>query len=73
MPDANTVATVLRNRREALGMSQRLLAERLETVQSHVSDLERGAHYPSWRVLDKWADALGFNVDVRLVDRGDRA
>lgn len=70
MADAPTVAQTLRDRREALGMSQRALAEKLGTGQSHVSDLERGTHRASWAVLDRWADALGFNVKVRLVDRG---
>lgn len=61
----------LRSRREALGLSQRALAEMVGTQQSHICDLEHQAELRNLDVLRRWADALGFDVEVRLIDRGE--
>ena len=55
--------------RAAAGMSQAEIADRMGTTQSAVARLEsgRGKHSPSLATLRKYARALGYRVDVRLV------
>jgi transcriptional regulator with XRE-family HTH domain len=60
----------LRNRRKALGWSQKQLADAMGTVQSHVSELENGRIGMGVEMLLRWAGALGFGL--QLVDRGER-
>jgi len=55
--------------RAAAGISQAEIAERMGTTQSAVARLEsgRGKHSPSLATLRKYARALGYRVDLRLV------
>ncbi len=59
--------------RVATGMSQAEIAERMGTTQSAVARLEsgRGKHSPSLSTLRKYAHALGFRIDLRLVKETD--
>ena len=65
--------------RSAAGMSQAEVAEKMGTTQSAVARLEsgKGRHSPSLAILRKYAHALGFRVDLKLVkdsrkSKGDR-
>ena len=55
--------------RAAAGMSQAEVAERMGTTQSAVARMEsgRGRHSPSLSTLRKYARALGYRVDLRLI------
>jgi transcriptional regulator with XRE-family HTH domain len=57
----------LQRRREALGLSQRDVADQMGTSQSHVSELETGTTNPNLPTLERWAYTLGF--EVRIVER----
>ena len=59
---------VLKARAEA-GLSQAEVAARIGTTQSAVARLESAApkHSPSIATLQKYAKALGYRVEVRLV------
>jgi len=61
--------------RGAAGMSQAEIANRMGTTQSAVARLEsgRGKHSPSLATLRKYARALGYRVDLRLVKEKDNA
>lgn len=59
-------AQVLRRRRE-LGLTQQQLAGRVGVHQSEISDIERGAASPGYRLLMKLAD--GLEADFALVPR----
>jgi len=61
--------------RAAAGMSQAEIAERMGTTQSAVARLEsgRGKHSPSLATLRKYARALGYRVDLRLVKEKENA
>src|SRR5882724_2069923 len=61
---------VLKARAEA-GLTQAELAERIGTTQSAIARLESAAakHSPSLATLQKYAKALGFRVQIRLVKR----
>lgn len=59
---------VLRARAEA-GLTQAEVAERIGTTQSAIARLEsaQGKHSPSIATLQKYAKALGYTVQVKLV------
>lgn len=61
--------------RAAAGMSQTEIADRMGTTQSAVARLEsgRGKHSPSLATLRKYARALGYRVDLRLVREKENA
>jgi transcriptional regulator with XRE-family HTH domain len=58
----------IRALREARGLSQRELAERVGTTQSAIARLEGGNISPSLPTLDKIAEALEAELSVSLVD-----
>ena len=55
--------------RAAAGVSQAEVAERMGTTQSAIARLEsgHGKHSPSLATLQKYAQALGCRLDLRLV------
>ena len=59
------VTTMLREAREATGMSQRELAKRLGVSQQRVALLERDAN-PSVDTLERVAKALGMRLEINL-------
>jgi transcriptional regulator with XRE-family HTH domain len=61
--------------RAAAGISQAEIAERMGTTQSAVARLEsgRGKHSPSLATLRKYARALGYRIDLRLVKEKENA
>lgn len=70
---SDPIHVVLRHRREALGMTQYALADLIRCQQSQISAMENGLGNPTFPTLQRWADALGFDVlDFQLVDRGLR-
>ena len=58
----------IRRIREDQGLSQEDLANRMDTSQSAVSQLEKGDRNPSYRTLRKLAEALGVPVSYLLGD-----
>lgn len=62
------LAMEIRALREARGLSQRQLAERVGTTQSAIARLEGGNVSPSLPTLDKIAEALDAELTVSLVD-----
>jgi transcriptional regulator with XRE-family HTH domain len=62
---------ILRARVEA-GLTQAEVAQRVGTTQSAIARLESAApkHSPSIATLQKYAKALGYRVQIRLVKNG---
>jgi transcriptional regulator with XRE-family HTH domain len=58
---------LLKARREGLGLTQRLLAEKLGVEASHVAFIESGRRRPSLRLIAKIADAFGLDPQQLLV------
>ena len=60
--------------RASAGLTQAQVAARIGTTQSAAARLESGAHKhsPSIATLQRYARALGFRLDVRLVKDGER-
>jgi len=56
----------VRKMREAHGLSQRELAERMQTTQSVIARLEAGGSKPSISTLERVAAALDTSVDIRF-------
>jgi HTH-type transcriptional regulator / antitoxin HipB len=57
---------MVRELREARGLSQRQLAERMGTTQSVVGRLEAGGSRPTIVTLHRVAQALGLRLEVRF-------
>jgi transcriptional regulator with XRE-family HTH domain len=71
-PEFAFLDEVLKARAEA-GLTQAEVAERVGTTQSAIARLESGAmkHSPSIATLQRYAEALGYRVEVRFIkDRG---
>jgi transcriptional regulator with XRE-family HTH domain len=60
------VAKQIISLRKSLGLSQKELAEKLNTKQSAISRIEKGEQNISISLLEKIADALGVEVNVSL-------
>jgi len=53
--------------RATAGMTQSEIAERIGTTQSAIARLESGALNPTIATLQKYAEAIGYRVDIKLV------
>ena len=62
----------IRQRRQALGMTQKDLAQKVRVCQSTIAQIETGAQKPSLPVLTWIARALGCKLDD-LIDEEARA
>ncbi len=71
MPTDATIRTglLLRRAREQAGISQRELAERLGCTQPAVSQAEAGGASLSVATLQRFADALGCDLELAIVSR----
>jgi ribosome-binding protein aMBF1 (putative translation factor) len=63
---AYDLGRMVRDMREARGLSQRQLAERMGTTQSVVGRLESGGSRPTLATLDRVAAALDLVLEVRF-------
>lgn len=52
------------------GLTQRELAKRSGVAQGDISKIERGIGNPSIRTLKKLADAMGKDVQIQFVPKG---
>lgn len=72
-----TLGTVIRRERQALGLTLKELAERSALSVVYLGEIERGKKYPSALVLERLAEALGLDVPdllemVAIQLRGER-
>jgi DNA-binding XRE family transcriptional regulator len=57
--------------RSRAGLTQDIVAERMGTTKSAVSRLEgAGPHAPSLRTLQRYANAVGCKLEVKLIQKG---
>jgi transcriptional regulator with XRE-family HTH domain len=64
------LGALLREERRAAGLSQREVAERTSVSDAYLSQVERGRHEPSLRVLTAVASALGVPLPALLARAG---
>jgi transcriptional regulator with XRE-family HTH domain len=64
------LGAVIRNRRKLARLSLRQLAERTSLSDPYLSQLERGMHLPSVRVLKLLSEALNVSVETLLAQVG---
>jgi len=67
MKNANRLGQTVKSRREFLGLTQRLLAEKLGVEASHVAFIESGHRKPSLRLVASMADILGVDRQRFLI------
>jgi transcriptional regulator with XRE-family HTH domain len=60
----------IRSQRAMASLSLRELAERTDVSNAYLSQIERGLHEPSIRVLHSIAAALGVPLDLMLAQAG---
>jgi transcriptional regulator with XRE-family HTH domain len=64
------LGALLREERRAAGLSQRELAERTQVSDAYLSQVERGRHEPSLRVLTAVTSTLGVSLEALLSRAG---
>jgi transcriptional regulator with XRE-family HTH domain len=64
------LGALLREERRAAGLSQRDLAARTGVSDAYLSQVERGRHEPSLRVLTALASTLGVSLEALLARAG---
>jgi transcriptional regulator with XRE-family HTH domain len=64
------LGSFIRTQRKLADLSLRELAEMTEVSSPYLSQLERGLHQPSVRVLKAIADALNLSAETLLVQAG---
>ncbi|MGV9613283.1 helix-turn-helix domain-containing protein [Nocardia xishanensis] len=64
------LGAAVRTRREALGITQAELAERAGLKQPAVARFEAGGTMPTIPMLERYAEALGLRLEVRLREAG---
>jgi transcriptional regulator with XRE-family HTH domain len=67
MKQMNRLGEFLKTRREALGLTQRALAQKLGVEASHVAFIESGRRKPSLKLVARVADTLGLDRQELLV------
>jgi ribosome-binding protein aMBF1 (putative translation factor) len=60
------IGVILRQAREAAGLTQDEVARRLKTKKSAISRIENHAYDVRLSTLRKYADAVGTNLQIRL-------
>ena len=63
---ASQIGAEVRRLREAAGLSQRQLAEKMGSTQSVIARLEAGGVEPTLATLDRAAAALGADLNVHF-------
>lgn len=64
---AFAAAFALASARNRAGLSQKQLADKLGTSQSHIARIESGRHLPSVRMIERYARALSCDIRIELV------
>jgi transcriptional regulator with XRE-family HTH domain len=67
MRDTNKIGELLKPRREALGLTQRELAQKIGVEGSHIAFIESGRRKPSLKLVARIADTLGVDRQELLV------
>lgn len=66
MPEFALARTLIKARAKA-GMTQAQVARRMGTTQSVVARIESGQNAPNLKTLQKYAQAVGRRIEVKLV------
>jgi len=64
--DKVAIGAHLREARNTVGLTQEQLAEKVNVGTTYISDIERGAKFPSLSLFIKIVDALGVSSDFVL-------
>jgi transcriptional regulator with XRE-family HTH domain len=67
MRKSNQLGETIRRHREALGLTQRSLAQKLGVEASHVAFIETGRRKPSLKLVARLADVLGLDRQDLLI------
>jgi len=62
------IGVILRQAREAAGLTQEEVAQKLQTKKSAISRIENHANDVRLSTLRRYADAIGANLQIRLTN-----
>lgn len=71
MEERSRFAKVLKRARNNRGLSLTEMARRMSVTRGAVARCETGSEPLGERIVERYAAALGFDVELRLVPRGD--
>ena len=69
-PQVGALGSFLRSQRRLANLSLREMAERTKVSNAYLSQIERGMHVPSMRVLRSIARALDLSAEAMLTQAG---
>lgn len=69
-PHREALGTFLRSQRRLANLSLREMAERTKVSNAYLSQIERGMHAPSVRVLQSIAQALDLSAEAMMAQAG---
>lgn len=69
-PEPGSLGAYIRLQRQLADLSLRQLADITKVSNAYLSQIERGLHQPSLRVLRSIADALNLSADALLAEAG---
>lgn len=69
-PQVEALGAFLRSQRRLANLSLRQMAERTKVSNAYLSQIERGLHVPSMRVLQSIARALDLSADAMMAHAG---
>jgi transcriptional regulator with XRE-family HTH domain len=69
-PESHLLGAYIRAQRQMAALSLRQLAEMTDVSNAYLSQIERGLHQPSIRVLRSIATALGISAERLLAEAG---
>ena len=67
MPIPCETVSNLRMIRMEKGLTQQQLADEIETSKKQLGEWELGDHSPSIRAVERWAKALGYELDLHPI------
>ena len=66
--DTPEYAHALMIRRQRLGLTQKEIAKKIRISPMGLSHFETGTRYPNLHWLETWANALGAEVEIKIID-----
>lgn len=65
----NYISTVLKTARKESNVSQKEMAQKIESTQANVSQIENGKHFASTLKLYEYAKALNCDVEITFTKK----
>ncbi len=68
MDNKHWLCSELKRMREEAGYSASALASFTQTTEQNIYSFEQGRTYPSLKIIEKWLNFLGYEMDIHKID-----